>query len=166
MVERQGCWSKEERSSIVFNVSMQHKSVHTLGDTSDVSEQEVFHIAPLIHWRRGRCHSKPAFSLFYLPPEFIVCCGQWLILRPNTSHELDLPAIFVFVRVEAVVADSKTIVCIEVCSARLRAFAVILVHRSNRYIRAIGTYVANVCKKTSNSAWEGCGFIVKAVFDN
>ena len=47
----------------------------------------------------------------------------------------------------------------------LRAFCNILLHRNDRYIRAIGTYVANVCKKASNSAWECCDFIVKAVFD-
>ena len=53
----------------------------------------------------------------YLLPQFIVCCWRWLILRPNTSHNQGLPAIFVFVRVEGVVADSETIVCIEILAA-------------------------------------------------
>ena len=45
----------------------------------------------------------------------------------------------------------------------LRAFCNILLHRNGRYTRVIGTYVADVCKKASNSAWECCDFIVKAV---
>ena len=39
MVNRQRCWSEEDRSAIVFDGSMQRYSVQTLGDTCDVSEE-------------------------------------------------------------------------------------------------------------------------------
>ena len=68
MFERQRCWSEEERSATVFNGSIQRLSVQTLGDASDVSEQEVFPIAQLIHWSRIRCHPKtPRFPSLFAP---------------------------------------------------------------------------------------------------
>ena len=77
----------------------------------------------------------------YMPSIYHFCCWWWLILRPNTSHSLDLPPIFVFVGVEAVVARSEITDHIKVCCDGSERFATYLfIGTIHRYIRAIGTY--------------------------